>query len=388
MAISSGFFNSVSGDRKYNAEQMSMYFDKLITSGVFPNPSTNLQVLATTGMTINVLPGRGMINCRWVNNDANFALTVDGSDAVLNRIDSVIMKLDLSDSVRYLTIEIKKGTLATSPVAPTMERSTYIQEYCLANIYVAALADEITQADITDMRASASCGWVTSLIEQVDTSELFVQWQDAYKRYYEESTAAFLEWFNGVKETLSTAAVIKNVTNTYVTTTQDESEITIGIDGYNSDVDVLTVYINGLKLIQGVDYTIGLYGTTIVLTKSVDLGTVIEFEVFKSTDGEDAWSAIDIAEASQPKIYKDVTVATSDWTQGETYYEATIANDTIDEDTFVQVNFTVTSLSVATDAGVLGIAETVEGGIKLYSETIPESDLTCDYVIQKGKVIA
>lgn len=45
MTITSGFFNSRGGDRKYNAEQMSRYFDKLITSGVFPNPSTQLQVV-------------------------------------------------------------------------------------------------------------------------------------------------------------------------------------------------------------------------------------------------------------------------------------------------------------------------------------------------------
>ena len=29
MAITYGFFNSVDGDRKYNAEQMSTYFDGL-----------------------------------------------------------------------------------------------------------------------------------------------------------------------------------------------------------------------------------------------------------------------------------------------------------------------------------------------------------------------
>ena len=31
-----GFFNSVSGDRKYDADDISNYFVKLISNGVFP----------------------------------------------------------------------------------------------------------------------------------------------------------------------------------------------------------------------------------------------------------------------------------------------------------------------------------------------------------------
>lgn len=35
MAVTYGFFNSVNGDRKYNADQMSSYFDGLVTDGVY-----------------------------------------------------------------------------------------------------------------------------------------------------------------------------------------------------------------------------------------------------------------------------------------------------------------------------------------------------------------
>ena len=40
MAIKYGFFNSVSGDRKYNADDISNYFLKLISDGVFATPAT------------------------------------------------------------------------------------------------------------------------------------------------------------------------------------------------------------------------------------------------------------------------------------------------------------------------------------------------------------
>lgn len=297
MAITCGFFNSKNGDRKYNAEQMSKYFDKLVTSGVFPNPSTQLQVVESSGMTVNVLPGRGLVDCHWIENDSNYALTLDGSDAVLNRIDAVVMKLDLNEAVRDVHIEIKKGTPASTPVAPSMERSTYVQEYCLATIYVGKLAESITQANITDTRQnSAVCGWVTGLIEQVDTSALFTQWQSAYEQYYNSSTADFEEffeeskdlfdeWFQHLKETVSTAATIKSYTRLYTTTAADEETISIGIPSYNAELDILNVYVNGFKLIPTVDYAVDdELGTNVTLTKPLDAGTPILFEVYKTAD--------------------------------------------------------------------------------------------------------
>lgn len=109
MAVTGGFFNSKNGDRKYNAEQISRYFDKIITSGVFPNPSTNLQVVEAGGMNVQVMPGRGMMDCHWINNDSNLQLALEPSDVVLNRIDAIIMKLDLTEEVRSVSIEIKKA---------------------------------------------------------------------------------------------------------------------------------------------------------------------------------------------------------------------------------------------------------------------------------------
>ena len=37
MSVTSGFFDSINGDRKYNAEQMSSIFDGIVTDGVFQN---------------------------------------------------------------------------------------------------------------------------------------------------------------------------------------------------------------------------------------------------------------------------------------------------------------------------------------------------------------
>ena len=388
MAITSGFFNSVNGDRRYTAEQMSMYFDKLVSSGVLPNPSTNLQVIAAGGMNVNVLQGRGLVDCHWMNNDSIEVFTLEPSDVLLNRIDAVVMKLDLNDSVRDVHIEIKKGTPASTPVAPTMERSTYVKEYCLATVYVAALAETVTQANITDTRANtAVCGWVTGLIDQVDTATLFLQWQNAYETYYKKSTTTFEEWFANVRDTLTTSAAIKRDVSTYVTTAEGEKNIPIGIEGFRQGIDFMNVYINGLRLIDNDEYTVSLDGTQITLTLGVYAGTPIMFEVYKVVDAEDVWSAVRMLEDMEPAIHKDVLIPKGAWSQGAKYFETLILNETIDAKTFVNVNFHVNSLDVVTDAGVLGIAETLDGAIKLYSTSIPTADVMCDYTVQKGKVI-
>lgn len=45
MAVTYGFFNSVNGDRKYNADQMSSYFEGLVT-----DPEYQCIVYGATGL--------------------------------------------------------------------------------------------------------------------------------------------------------------------------------------------------------------------------------------------------------------------------------------------------------------------------------------------------
>lgn len=212
MAITSGFFNSINGDRKYDARQIGMYLGKVVSSGVFPNPSTNLQVTAAGGMDIQVHPGRAMIDGHWMDNDSMYAVTLDDADMVLARIDAVVVRLDENDGVRSILLEIKKGVPSAAPEAPVMTRAGYVQEYCLALIYVPPMksdgTQEIVQANITDTRPDTNvCGWVTSLIQQVDTSTLFMQWQDAYQQFYDASSIEFTAWLDGIKEQLGDSVV-------------------------------------------------------------------------------------------------------------------------------------------------------------------------------------
>ena len=56
----------------------------------------------------------------------------------------------------------------------------------LASITVANGATSIAQASITDKRPDSSvCGWVTSLIENIDTTDLFAQFENAFETWFD-----------------------------------------------------------------------------------------------------------------------------------------------------------------------------------------------------------
>ena len=58
----SGFFNSTSGDRMYDASDFAGYFSKLVSNGIFYANADNLRVTPGGGLSVNVLAGNAWIN--------------------------------------------------------------------------------------------------------------------------------------------------------------------------------------------------------------------------------------------------------------------------------------------------------------------------------------
>lgn len=186
----SGFFNSVNGDRLYQASDYANYFNSFITNGVFPNPSSNLQVLSNNNMTVNVSIGKGWINGYIYNNTSALTLAIAAADGVLNRIDRIVIRYDINN--RTINSVVKKGTAASIPVAPTLQQDATYFELALADVYIGAGATSISQANITDQRTNSSlCGFVNSLI-QADSTTLFAQY-----------SSQFNDWFASIQGLLS-----------------------------------------------------------------------------------------------------------------------------------------------------------------------------------------
>ncbi len=185
--MKSGFFNSVGGDRKYDADDISNYFLKLISNGVFATPADSLQVQANGGMSVKVTPGWAFVNCKWLRLDTDYVLELEKSDVQYNRLDRIVVRLDPSDSVRSVTIAVKKGT-ASSPtkIVPLTREKNGVWELSLAQVWVFANSTEIKQSAIVDERANTDvCGWVTGLIDQIDTTNLFAQYDAAFNEFME-----------------------------------------------------------------------------------------------------------------------------------------------------------------------------------------------------------
>lgn len=292
MAITYGFFNAINSDRTYNADQMSEYFDGLVSDGVYEKVGNALRVTAGTGMAVNVLSGRAIIDCKWIRNDAAAEITITAAHVLLARYTAIVLRLD--KSAREITIAAKDGTPASTPAKPTMTDDGTIKELCLAYVYVGPNVTAITQANITDMRASSLCGWVTGIVQQVDTSELFAQWQSAYEAYFAQmqswqaqAEADFDSWFSTLTSQLSVNTYIQRYQKRVVLSTGSSTIIQLDMEGYGyADGDIIDVYINGLYADAGIDYTLTLTdGAAAVTPVATEPGTVIVINATKSKIG-------------------------------------------------------------------------------------------------------
>ena len=254
-------------------------------------------------MKISVKTGKAFFSDgKWIENTADITLTLDPSDVVLNRIDRVVLRNDKNEGTRNASVVLKKGTPGVNPIAPALQNDTYVEELCLCEIRINKLAENISQANITNTIPNISlCGYVTGMIYQVDTSDLYMQYETAYREFYEDSNKKFNDWLKNVKETLSTSTLVRQYKTTYITTAENEKVINISLPQYNSELDILEVYINGLRLNQN-DYTVDAL-SRVSLTYALDIiGTTIEFVVFKSVDGKDAVTIVRQVEDLNIKI--------------------------------------------------------------------------------------
>lgn len=286
MPLTYGYFDSVDGDRKYDADTMSRYFSGIISRGVLQSYGGGFQVTATDvtqedGLPVAIQTGKAYFtNGKWVVNNYVHTVALGQAANILPRIDRIVLRCDTTYDERNVTILVKEGIPDNDPVAPELVSDEYIEEMSLCQIYVDAGATAITQDKITDERPNDEvCGFVHQLFDQVSTDELFAQYD-----------TAFDEWFSETKETLATTTLIRQYSSNYITAVQDQTEIPINITQFSSEIDVLNVYINGLKLIQDIDYT--KQENTVILTKPVDINTQIVFEVLKSMDGSDATTVV------------------------------------------------------------------------------------------------
>lgn len=213
MSVSSGFFNSLNGDRKYNAAQMSAIFDGLIIDGVFASIGTAFAVKAAGGLTVNVGVGKAWFDHTWTVNDSILPMTAPEAEVLLDRIDAVVLEVNGMESVRENTIKFVKGNPSSAPSRPTLTNEGNVHQYPLCYIYRKYGTAVINQADITPMVGTESTPFVTGILQTISLDELLGKWQDELDRFTDARSqevddwiareeSDFTAWFNKMKADL------------------------------------------------------------------------------------------------------------------------------------------------------------------------------------------
>ena len=188
-------------DRVYLAAQFAAYFASFIGNGVYAEHSNQLQVVAmpTPQMQVGVEKGQGWINGYWYENTDTMYLPIEVADGVLNRIDSIVLRLGFAE--RNMWLMVKKGTPAVNPTAPEVTRTADYYDLQLATVSIPASSIRITQAQIQDTRMNQDvCGWVTGVVKQLDTTTLFNQFETYFQEFKENNQADYEEWTETQKQ--------------------------------------------------------------------------------------------------------------------------------------------------------------------------------------------
>lgn len=188
-------------DRVYLAAQFAAYFASFIGNGVYAEHSNQLQVVAmpTPQMQVGVEKGQGWINGYWYENTDTMYLPIEVADGVLNRIDSIVLRLGFAE--RNMWLMVKKGTPAVNPIAPEVTRTADYYDLQLATVSIPASSIRITQAQIQDTRMNQDvCGWVTGVVKQLDTTTLFNQFETYFQEFKENNQADYEEWTETQKQ--------------------------------------------------------------------------------------------------------------------------------------------------------------------------------------------
>lgn len=236
MALRYGYFDSeITGvdsngmpilDRAETSELFALLFAKLVSNGVLASPADCFQVLSgDSGLSVKVRPGFGMINGRFAYNASEETLILETAPTFYSRIDWVVLRCNYRE--RLCELAIKKGEAASSPKAPDLLQpaSGDYYELGLAQVKISANQSVVSQSNITDTRAdSRYCGYITQLIDHLDTSVFsaqLIKWNQEYQaradadmekikddlsNYETESRNIFDVWFQQIKDQLSTDA--------------------------------------------------------------------------------------------------------------------------------------------------------------------------------------
>lgn len=191
------FFNSTAEDpRTYQATDFANYFGSVLSTGFLHTdnvPGLRARVIPGTLRT-SVTSGKAIMEGHLYENTSTLELTHDLPETTADRIDRVILRLNLENAERNIKLHVIKGTPSGNPVAPTLRRDNFVYEISLARVRVRANTVQLLPEDLYDERLNSDAGGLVSSLISIPVDQFQQQWDDLMESVQSEGftpTASF-----------------------------------------------------------------------------------------------------------------------------------------------------------------------------------------------------
>ena len=200
MALTYGFYNSIEGDRVYDAIQFGRIFDGIIKDGVYATYEKGMMVIASENSSeVIIQPGRAWFNHTWSYNDANIIMAAPNPEVLLERIDTLVLEVNEELSARENSYKWVQGTPSSRPVAPTLTNTSTIHQYPLCDVHRYPETTMIYTRDITNRIGTSDCPFATGVLEGIDLDAWINQWDDEFKTWENTTKSEYDTWENTTK---------------------------------------------------------------------------------------------------------------------------------------------------------------------------------------------
>ncbi len=150
--------------KQTSAETMRRLLSGLVGSarGVIDGFANGLAVAESSpqAATVDIATGAAFVGLddemTFYTNTALDTKTIAANASGNDRIDTIVVEVDLNSGVRTAVLKVVQGTPAGSPVAPTLTQTAILYQFPLADVEADNGFSVIADAKITDRRANAA----------------------------------------------------------------------------------------------------------------------------------------------------------------------------------------------------------------------------------------
>ena len=147
MSETSMFFDSYPQDeRKYSSAAFAKFMQLFYADGVVMNGGSCLQVRRREGeLAVTVDPGKAIVRgYAYFNENEPLTLSVSRPSSTQSRIDRVVLRLDLQEKARSVSLKILEGEPGANPSPKPLTRNDITWDLSLAQLHVPANATMVT----------------------------------------------------------------------------------------------------------------------------------------------------------------------------------------------------------------------------------------------------